>query len=692
MSCTKTGTRGSKKTEPNPEEVRAENMADQAEKDIEAEIDISWQAIKKLKSEFLKEKENIKATGNEKRMKTEKEDTIKTQERDEAEASVKASIEHQRTLQNKRLETLPTLLTEAVAPMCHESPCPPPSAAADGRESQPPPKLQQKLQQLDTLMKSVGLEELLLNEFKNLKKDEEALFAEDAKRKEQHFVDCIADQKEELKATVAIMNAEYASLKQQADAELLRLEQVMLSKRKAVLRFQRYLFPLSGMVIWLTVQELEVHLESLLAAYHLNQEKLNYNVQLLTERNAANAAALAQHRGSVAGHTLGESTQTLRLMRIQTSAFVSRLENVQATTECRRLWQQYEELGKAATQKKKVDQTLFKQLWKHHEQEVSELVRDVLNADRFIHDHYLGIDYREPQEETERREVLPGIDYFDVECCEDTTSRGRGSSSSYIRTCSRKTESSQLQERKGSSSNPNDGSPFPASKIYKALLLMKQTCGFLLDACHREPPEHLTEEQRAFLQIMQLLELIGVESKDDLFILIDLFYKGRCGEVVGAACGVRDALCRPGQDLDDDALYTEADDVLTVLEAFQDAKAATEFDLAQRRRDRRKGKGDSRHEASERLKREIRRHWSALPNPLPPSRQRVWELLLSAYCTYFSELQRRSCLMQQLLDQQVSAAVLQQLLTLSGAAPLQQKQQPLLPDVQCRPPGSSTVG
>lgn len=43
-----------------------------------------------------------------------------------------------------------------------------------------------------------------------------------------------------------------------------------------------------------------------------------------------------------------------------------------------------------------------------------------------------------------------------------------------------------------------------------------------------------------------------------------------------------------GQDLDDDALYVEADDVLKILEEFQEAKLAADFNLVKEKRDRRR--------------------------------------------------------------------------------------------------------
>ena len=59
-----------------------------------------------------------------------------------------------------------------------------------GLQQQQVPKQQQQLQQLDSILKSVNLEEKLLQELKNLKLGEQAMFIEDAKRKDQRFVDC----------------------------------------------------------------------------------------------------------------------------------------------------------------------------------------------------------------------------------------------------------------------------------------------------------------------------------------------------------------------------------------------------------------------------------------------------------------------------------------------------------------------
>lgn len=48
------------------------------------------------------------------------------------------------------------------------------------------------------------------------------------------------------------------------------------------------------------IQSLEQHLENMRATYQLNQEKLNYNFRVLTERDAENQFTISQQKRKVA--------------------------------------------------------------------------------------------------------------------------------------------------------------------------------------------------------------------------------------------------------------------------------------------------------------------------------------------------------------------------------------------------------
>merc|ERR1711937_22455 len=63
----------------------------------------------------------------------------------------------------------------------------------------------------------------------------------------------------------------------------------------------------------------------------------------------------------------------------------------------------------------------------------------------------------------------------------------------------------------------------------------------------------LSTEQKDVLQIDAILRYIGVESQEDVDLLVSLFFEG--------------------QDEDDETLYIDADDVLNLLKKFIEEKA-----------------------------------------------------------------------------------------------------------------------
>ncbi|KAL8271733.1 hypothetical protein Esti_004328 [Eimeria stiedai] len=178
----------------------AEAVAATAEKEFDAAVEAALATFQGIKNNYEQQRERKIQQAAEKRKAAQEEDQQKAQGRMAAEAAVDKSIDYQRTLQAKRLASLPSLMegSSSLNPFSSASTRP---AAADNdqqqqqrRQSKEQPQQQQaieqqrQLQQLESLIQSVGLEEQLLNELKNLKLDETTLFAEDVKRMEQRFV------------------------------------------------------------------------------------------------------------------------------------------------------------------------------------------------------------------------------------------------------------------------------------------------------------------------------------------------------------------------------------------------------------------------------------------------------------------------------------------------------------------------
>merc|ERR1712151_467875 len=89
---------------------------------------------------------------------------------------------------------------------------------------------------------------------------------------------------------------------------------------------------------------------------------------------------------------------------------------------------------------------------------------------------------------------------------------------------------------------------FPSTKVKKVLDLVKEETQFLLDIKVREQIQSLPQEQKDVVQIDAILRYIGVESQEDVDLLVSTFYHG--------------------QEDDDEALMVEADDVLNLLKEF----------------------------------------------------------------------------------------------------------------------------
>merc|ERR1712151_133735 len=149
---------------------------------------------------------------------------------------------------------------------------------------------------------------------------------------------------------------------------------------------------------------------------------------------------------------------------------------------------------------------------------------------------------------------------------------------------------------------------YSSTKVKKVLDLVKEETQFLLDIKVREQIANLPQEQKDVLQIDAILRYIGVESQEDVDLLVTTFYNG--------------------QDEDDESLMVEADDVLQVLKEFIQEKENLRIqDVAPDK----KKKARTQHLGSEseadrkaRRRREERKFWERMGHVIPDMNFRVW--------------------------------------------------------------------
>merc|ERR1712187_738708 len=170
----------------------------------------------------------------------------------------------------------------------------------------------------------------------------------------------------------------------------------------------------------------------------------------------------------------------------------------------------------------RADEQKFREVWEMNESEVRGLIQKVLEADRILHEQQLGHEWLPPKEE----QLLQELETFS----ESGTTTGKSTAIA--------------SEEMGESVSGK----FSASKVKKVLDLVKEETQFLLDLKVRQQMENLPPEQRDVLQIDAILRYIGVESQEDVDLLVGIFYHG--------------------QDEDDEALMVDADDVLQLLKDY----------------------------------------------------------------------------------------------------------------------------
>mmetsp|Transcript_8300 Transcript_8300/g.21013 ORF Transcript_8300/g.21013 Transcript_8300/m.21013 type:complete len:666 (-) Transcript_8300:22-2019(-) len=370
--------------------------------------------------------------------------------------------------------------------------------------------------------------------------------------------------------------------------------------------------------LWKGIQELEQHLEKMMSTYLLNREKLEYNLQVLTERNREHVAIESSYK-----NRLNRLRETLNNLMSRYNALDQKYKsaNVDLTDEYKRLTRQFKDLQEKFHHFERADEQKIREVWEMNEAEVRGLMAKVLEADRLLHEQQLGHDWLPPKDE----QLLQELDTFS----ESGTTTGKSTAIA--------------SEEMGQSVA---GGKFSASKVKKVLDMIKEETQFLLDIKVREQSSNLGPEQRDVLQIDAVLRYIGVESQEDVDLLVGMFYNG--------------------QEEDDEALYVDADDVLQLLKDFIQEKenlriADVAPDKKKKARTQQLG-SESETDRKARRRREERKFWERMGHVIPDMNFRVWKALDVYLKKYYDLLQRRSKAIDSAVGMQKQNEELKQLL------------------------------
>ncbi|XP_031459742.1 dynein regulatory complex protein 1 isoform X2 [Phasianus colchicus] len=414
------------------------------------------------------------------------------------------------------------------------------------------------------------------------------------------------------------------------------------------------------------VQNLERQLQHMKAVYLVNQEKLEYNLQVLKKQDEENTIIRSQQKRKLNRlHSLLSNLRT-KLVK-QEKQF--REENQSLAADCERITGQCKEVQRRMRHFAASDAEKFMKVWLMNEEEAKGLMRKALDADRIIHTQQLGLPWEEPHYWF-LNNIGPFGHYKAKRMATKLAAEVLTESTSGAQ--EKKEEKEEVGSGEGQKENTakagDTATPLQniSRKTAKRILeLVSDESGFLIERKLLGPLCALGKHERTLLRLDSIFSALEIDSEDDLYQLVDFFlkYKAKEGDLSqsqgspggediadlgedrtdGESSAQSDELKSSQRPLDSLlSVCIHADDVLKILKAFvQDFHKLREEDSS------------AKEVLQVRDSSKDGEYWEALAHVIPEPTLKLWDALAVALEEYYNILTRRANLLAE-------AAVLQQ--------------------------------
>ncbi|XP_070284945.1 dynein regulatory complex protein 1 isoform X2 [Myotis yumanensis] len=417
------------------------------------------------------------------------------------------------------------------------------------------------------------------------------------------------------------------------------------------------------------VQILEQQLQQMKATYQLNQEKLEYNFQVLKKRDEESTMIKSQQK-----RKMNRLHDVLNNMRSKYAKQIKQFqeENQSLTSDYKRLVIQFKELQKAMRHFVLIDEEKFRDFWVMNEEEAKGLISRAFDVDKIIHTQHLGLPWTAP-------------DFWFLKNVGPLFQQQQKSATQILEEVLMQTEEEGSEADQELESYLDLPKQVSASTTRKILMLLCDESGFLIESKLLSLLQPLEKSECYLLRLDAIFSALGVESEDDLYKLVNFFLKYRAqhlssqeGEMMPALEPVpkgeeeeekKDKEEEEEEEEEESLEEEEAgslveeeeastsprlihpNDVLKILEAFvkglkkpRDARAPVKLQKATR---------DNSKDSD---------YWKALATVIPRSRQNLWDGLYAALEKYHLVLMRRAELLLECNTLEQQNTELQQLL------------------------------
>uniref|UniRef100_A0A8C9QHX7 Dynein regulatory complex protein 1 n=1 Tax=Spermophilus dauricus TaxID=99837 RepID=A0A8C9QHX7_SPEDA len=269
------------------------------------------------------------------------------------------------------------------------------------------------------------------------------------------------------------------------------------------------------------VQILEQQLQQMKATYQLNQEKLEYNFQVLKKRDEESTVIKSQQKRKI--NRLQDVLNNLRSKYAKQVKHFQE-ENHSLTSEYKRLVIQFKELQRAMRQFAIIDAERFREIWLMNEEEAKGLIGRAFDVDRIIHMQHLGLPWTAP-------------DFWFLKNVGPISQQPQKTAKQIVEEVLKQADEDGLEENASESSYLDLPKQVSAKTTRKILMLLCDESGFLIESKLLSLLLPLEKNERYLLKLDAIFSALGIEIEDDLYKLVKFFLEYRTHHLSSSQIG-----------------------------------------------------------------------------------------------------------------------------------------------------------
>lgn len=397
------------------------------------------------------------------------------------------------------------------------------------------------------------------------------------------------------------------------------------------------------------LQTLQKCMEDMKAVYKLNEEKLDFNLRVLKERE--------DHNKTTKTNMIKRLNKLKEKKRNLVSEFKkenTRLKNknIELTNSYKRITLQFKELQKKFRRFKKSDERRFDEIWTMNQNEVFALVDKIMQADRVIHEQQLGIKWEAPKDPIfNNPDIKAGMSQINQNI---SVAESQGHSKMDIGdTQSHMTGGDKTEEGK-----------IPIRRIKRVFQLLIDEMPYLIDDKILQECEDKAQNTAFKLQLDAIRKSLDITEKHTLYMLVNTFYDYSNSKKSGRYMDEEEEEeeHQKNEDIAEDAAHEEedldidGDEILEVLRLFQKRKEdyISNAMLSGNPRNKKRPNFQNEEQKKELDQKAENFIWQKMTTILDERKLSVWNALDKALQRYYGLLVERKNLIEDtgLLNQQ----------------------------------------